>query len=54
VEGGSEVAAPGGLYAGVIFHLWQKLPDNNTIWHVCVLAASAGHFAAVCDAVVLS
>ena len=54
MEGGPEVAALGGLDVGVVFRLWQKLPYNNAIWHVCVLAASACHFAAVLDAVVLS
>ena len=39
--------------AGVAFHLWQKLPYHNAIWHAFVLAASACHFAAVVDAVVL-
>lgn len=42
----------GVLYTvGVAFHLWQKLPYNNAIWHVFVLSASACHFAAVVDAV---
>lgn len=42
----------GVLYTvGVIFHLWEKLPYNNAIWHVFVLSASACHFAAVVDAV---
>ena len=45
----------GVLYTvGVVFHLWQRLPYNNAIWHVCVLTASACHFAAVLDAVVWS
>lgn len=45
--------AGGVLYTvGVIFHLWQKLPYNNAIWHGCVLTASGLHFAAVLDAVV--
>jgi hemolysin III len=39
--------------AGVAFHLWQRLPYHNAIWHAFVLAASACHFAAVVDAVVL-
>lgn len=46
--------AGGVLYTvGVVFHLWEKLPYNNAIWHTCVLTASACHFAAVLDAVVL-
>lgn len=45
----------GVLYTvGVVFHLWSRLPYNNAIWHGCVLIASACHFAAVLDAVVLS
>jgi hemolysin III len=44
----------GVLYtAGVAFHLWERLPYHNAIWHAFVLAASACHFAAVVDAVVL-
>jgi len=39
--------------AGVAFHLWERLPYHNAIWHAFVLAASACHFAAVLDAVVL-
>ncbi len=42
----------GVLYtAGVAFHLWQRLPYHNAIWHAFVLAASACHFGAVVDAV---
>jgi hemolysin III len=45
----------GVLYTvGVVFHLWQRLPYHNAIWHGFVLTASACHFAAVLDAVVLS
>lgn len=44
----------GVLYTvGVAFHLWQKLPYNNAIWHGFVLVASACHFAAIVDAVVI-
>lgn len=36
------------LYSlGVLFHLWQRLPYQNAIWHVFVLAAAACHFSAV-------
>ena len=46
--------AGGILYtAGVAFHLCERLPYHNAIWHAFVLAASACHFAAVVDAVVL-
>lgn len=38
----------GVLYsAGVVFHLWERLPYQTAIWHGCVLAAAACHFAAV-------
>ena len=45
----------GCLYTvGVVFHLWEKLPYHNAIWHAFVLLASACHFAAVVDAVGLT
>lgn len=39
----------GGLLytVGVGFCLWERLPFHYTIWHVCVLAASAVFYAAV-------
>jgi hemolysin III len=37
--------------AGVIFHLWERLPYHNAVWHGFVVAASACHFAAIVDAV---
>ncbi len=38
----------GALYTtGVIFHLWERLPFQNAIWHGFVVAAAATHFAAV-------
>jgi hemolysin III len=44
----------GVLYtAGVIFHLASRLPYNNAIWHGFVLTASACHFGAVVNAVLL-
>lgn len=40
--------ASGGLYSfGVIFHVWEKLPFQNAIWHVFVLAATAVLYAAM-------
>ena len=40
--------AGGGLYSlGVVFHLWERLPFQNAIWHVFVLAAAACHFTAI-------
>lgn len=45
----------GVLYSiGVIFHLWEKLPFQNAIWHLFVLAAASCHFAAVVHAVTLA
>lgn len=36
------------LYSfGVIFHLWERLPYQNAIWHVFVLAAAVCHFSAI-------
>ena len=44
----------GVLYTvGVVFHFSERLPYHNAIWHGFVLVASACHFAAVLDAVVL-
>ena len=38
----------GGLYSlGVVFHLWERLPYQNAVWHVFVLAAAACHYAAI-------
>jgi hemolysin III len=49
------IAVGGGLYSiGVLFHVWEKLPFQNAIWHAFVLAAAAVHYAAVIDGVVLS
>lgn len=45
----------GVLYSvGVIFHVWERLPFQNAIWHGFVLAAAAVHYAAVVDGVLLS
>jgi len=42
------LAVGGALYsAGVIFHLWQRLPYQNAIWHGFVLVAAGVHYAAV-------
>lgn len=38
----------GCLYsAGVIFHLWEKLPYQNAIWHLFVLVASLVFYSAM-------
>jgi hemolysin III len=40
--------AGGVLYTvGVVFHLWERLPYQNAIWHGFVLTAASCHFAAV-------
>ncbi len=38
----------GVLYTvGVLFHLWNRLPYQNAIWHGFVLSAASCHYAAV-------
>ncbi|MBK1842420.1 hemolysin III family protein [Azospirillum sp. YIM B02556] len=40
--------AGGLLYTvGVVFHLMDRMPYNNAVWHLMVLAAAGCHFAAV-------
>jgi len=47
------LAAGGVLYSlGVVFHLWQRLPYHNAIWHGFVLVAACVHYAAVIGVVV--
>jgi hemolysin III len=49
------IGAGGLLYMiGVVFHIWQRLPYQNAIWHGFVLAAASVHYAAVVTGVVLS
>ncbi|MGI9383127.1 MAG: PAQR family membrane homeostasis protein TrhA [Methyloligellaceae bacterium] len=44
----------GALYTvGVLFHVWDRLPYNNAIWHVFVLVAAAVHYAAILEATAL-
>lgn len=46
------LALGGILYtAGVVFHLWHRLPYHNAVWHGFVLAASACHYSAIMFAV---
>ncbi len=43
----------GALYTvGVIFHLWERLPYQNAIWHGFVLAGAGTHYGAVLTAVI--
>ena len=42
------LAAGGAIYSlGVVFHLSQRMPYQNAIWHGFVLVAAAVHYAAV-------
>ena len=42
------LVAGGALYsAGVVFHGWQSLRFQNTIWHSFVLAAACCHYSAI-------
>jgi len=44
----------GVLYTiGVVFHLWNRLPYQNAIWHGFVLTAASCHYAAVIGVVQL-
>lgn len=36
---------------GVVFHLWERLPYQNAIWHWMVLAAAVLHYTAVLNEV---
>ena len=48
------LTAGGVLYTiGVVFHLWERLPYQNAIWHGFVLSAASCHFAAVMSVVSL-
>lgn len=43
----------GALYTiGVIFHLWERLPYQNAIWHGFVVAAAGSHYGAVLSALI--
>jgi hemolysin III len=44
------LAIGGVLYTvGVVFHLWERLPFQNAIWHGFVLTAASVHYVAVLD-----
>lgn len=48
------LAAGGVLYTvGVLFHLWERLPYQQPIWHSFVAAAAACHYAAILTGVAL-
>lgn len=43
----------GALYCiGVIFHLWERLPYQNAIWHGFVVVAAGAHYGAIITALV--
>lgn len=39
---------------GVIFHMWERLPYQNAIWHYFVLAAAACHYMAILNEVAIA
>jgi hemolysin III len=42
------LAGGGILYTvGVMFHLWERLPYQQAIWHGFVVAGAACHYAAI-------
>jgi hemolysin III len=42
----------GALYTvGVVFHLWERLPYQNAIWHGFVVAAASTHYGAVLSSI---
>lgn len=42
------LGAGGALYTvGVVFHLWERLPYQNAIWHGFVVAGAGTHYGAV-------
>lgn len=47
--------AAGGLFysVGIVFHLWDRLPYQNAIWHAFVLVGASCHYAAILYDVVL-
>jgi hemolysin III len=48
------LGAGGLIYtAGVAFHLWERLPFQNALWHACVLAAAGVHYAAVLKEIIV-
>jgi hemolysin III len=49
------IAAGGLIYTvGVVFHLWERLPYQNAIWHWLVLAAAVCHYLAVLNEVAIA
>ena len=49
------IAAGGVIYSvGVVFHLWDRLPYQNAIWHWLVLIAAACHYIAILNEVAIA
>ena len=49
------IAAGGVFYSvGVVFHLWDRLPYQNAIWHWLVLIAAVCHYIAVLNEVAIA
>jgi hemolysin III len=49
------IAAGGIIYSvGVVFHLWDRLPYQNAIWHWLVLGAAVCHYVAVFNEVAIA
>ncbi|MBL8782658.1 MAG: hemolysin III family protein [Alphaproteobacteria bacterium] len=49
------IGAGGVIYSiGVVFHLWDRLPYQNAIWHWLVLAAAVCHYVAIFNEVAIA
>jgi hemolysin III len=49
------IVVGGVMYSvGVVFHLWDRLPYQNAIWHWLVLAAAVCHYIAVLNEVAVA
>ncbi len=47
--GGAGLLLAGGIAytGGIAFYVWDRLPFNHAVWHLCVMAGSTSHFFAV-------
>lgn len=49
------IAVGGVIYSvGVVFHLWDRLPYQNAIWHWLVLTAAVCHYVAIFNEVAIA
>lgn len=47
------IVTGGLLYsAGVVFHVWERLPFQRAVWHSFVIAAAGTHYAAVLSGII--